>query len=153
MNSTEIVDDLYPKIMPSKRLMDLYENIKNKLLQNNEQYNFIHYRFENDFLDHFNVTVEPLENILLNIKNKFKNPELKIYIATSNIKQNIDLQTSNLSQIIIFKDDDELTDYNFEEKAIIDFMFGLNSNEIFGNRKSSFSVLLNWNKHTSNYYA
>jgi len=153
LNSTEIVDDLYPRIMPSKRLMNLYENIKSKSIQNNEQYNFIHYRFEYDFLDHFNTTVEPLENILLNIKNKFKNPELKIYIATSNIKQNIDLQNSNLSQIILFKDDDELTDYNFEEKAMIDFMFGLNSNEVFGNRQSTFSLILNRLKGTSNYYA
>jgi hypothetical protein len=152
MPHTEIVDNLYPRIKPSKRLMDLYENIKNKVLQNNEEYNFIHYRFESDFLNHFNVTVEPLENILLNIKNKFKNPELKIYIATSNIKQNIDLQTSKLSQIIVFKDDDELTDYNFEEKAMIDFMFGLNSNEVFGNRRSSFSVILNYIKDTSNFY-
>ena len=147
-----IIDNLYSRIMPSKRLMDIYDKIKCKLLQNDEQYNFIHYRYESDFTNHFNVKVETLENILLSVKNKFKNPDLKIYIATSNIKYNIDLSRYDLSQIIIFKDDIDLIDYNFEEKAFIDFMFGLNSNEVFGNRRSSFSEILNNLKGTSNYY-
>jgi hypothetical protein len=43
--------------------------------------------------------------------------------------------------------------YNYEEKAFIDYMIGLNSSEIYGHSKSSFSYMLNGIKGTNNYYA
>jgi hypothetical protein len=82
----------------------------------------------------------------------FKNPNLKIYIATSNIRELINLNDSELRNIIISKNENKLLDYNFEEKAFIDYMFGLNSTEVFGHSKSSFSHMLNSFKNTSNYY-
>ena len=36
---------------------------------------------------------------------------------------------------------------------MIDFLFGLDSHEIYGNRKSSFSNVLNDIKGTNNYYS
>jgi len=62
------------------------------------------------------------------------------------------LNNPELRDIIISKNENELKDYNFEEKAFIDYIFGLHSNEIFGHSKSSFSTLLNNFKNTSNYY-
>lgn len=148
-----IVDDLNSQIQPSKRIFYLYNTIKNNLLTQNEKYNFIHYRYESDFTNHFKVTIEPLKNIILRIKPKFKNPDLKIYIATSNIKSIINLNDFELCNIIFTKNEDNLSQYNFEELAFVDYMFGLNSNEVFGHSKSSFSHMLNGLKRTNNYYA
>ena len=150
---SNIVDNnIVSHILPSKRLIELYNKIKNDLLPNNEKYNFIHYRYEIDFTSHFNLSVDFLANVILNTTKKFKVPELKIYIATSNIKNIIDLNNIELNNFIITKDEDKLTDYNFEELAFIDFMFGLNSNEVYGHNKSSFSCMLNNIKCTNNYY-
>ena len=46
-----------------------------------------------------------------------------------------------------------LFDLNFEQKAFIDYMFGVNSVECYGHHKSSFSVMINNVKETKNYYA
>ena len=67
--------------------------------------------------------------------------------SSINIKH-FNLQNSQ----IVSKNEDELTDYNFEELAFVDYMFGLNSNELFGHSKSSFSTMLNHIKKTNNYY-
>lgn len=149
---TSIVDNVFSQIRPSKRLMELYDNIKNQLLQTNEQYNCIHYRYEADFTSYFNITIENLKDIILRIKPRFKNPNLRIYIATSNINEVIDLNNPEISELIFTKNIDGLKDYNFEELAFIDYMFGLNANEISGHRISSFSHMLNDNKGTNNYY-
>ena len=45
-----------------------------------------------------------------------------------------------------------LLDLNFEQRAFIDYMFGLNSVECYGNNKSSFSIMINVIKKTNNYY-
>jgi len=148
----KIIDNVCSHILPSNRLIDVYNKIKNQII-NNDQYNFIHYRYEKDFVDHFQVKIENLKPLILATKQKFKNPNLKIYIATSNIKELIDINDTELCNIILIKNEDELKSYNFEECAFIDYMFGLNSNEIFGHSKSSFSNMLNNMKHTSNYYA
>lgn len=148
----KIIDNVYSRIRPSKRLMELYDNIKNKLLQNNEQYNCIHYRYEIDFTNYFNVTIENLKDIIIRIKPQFKQPNLRIYIATSDITKVIDLNDIEISEIIFTKNVDELKDYNFEELAFIDYMFGLNANEIVGHNQSSFSHMLNDLKGTNKYY-
>ena len=148
-----IVDNLFNRILPSKRLMEIYERIKSNLLENDEEYNFIHYRYEWDFASCFNIEIESLEDIILRIKEQFKNPDLRIYIAGGNINKIIDLNNSKFSEIIFFKNEDELIDYNYEEKAFIDFMFGLKSNQLYGHSKSSFSHVLNNIKGTSNFYS
>jgi DNA-directed RNA polymerase subunit L len=151
-NFREIKIDINSYILPCKRLMNIYNNLKQKITKN-EPYNFLHYRYEHDFTNHFKITIEDLKTIILRIKTHYKNPNLKIYIATNNIKQLIDENDPDLSNILLFKNDDELKEYNYEEKAFIDYMFGLHSNEVFGHNNSSFSNMLNGLKQTNNYYA
>lgn len=146
----KIIDNVYPYLLPSTNIMNMYKSISNNII--NEEYNFIHYRYENDFTDYFKVEIELLKPLILRIKPKFKNPNLKIYIATTNIKQLIDLNDTDLSNIILTKNEDDLINYNFEERAFIDYMFGLHSNEVFGHNKSSFSLILSSIKGTQNFY-
>ena len=129
--------------------MEKYIEIKNNIILD-EPYNFIHYRYENDFTNYFNINIEKLDILIENIK--FKNNNLKIYIATSNIKKLIDLNDSKYKNLI-YKNDDMLMDLNYEQRGFIDYMFGLNSIECYGHRKSSFSVMINNLKQTNNYYA
>jgi hypothetical protein len=148
----QITMDMNTHILPSDRLMNTYYQVKNNLLQNNEDYNFLHYRYEHDFTSHFNVQIEDLKTLILRVRNNFKNPNLRIYVATSNIKNVIDIHDSELSSILLFKNDDELSEYNYEEKAFIDYMIGLNSVEVYGHSNSSFSHMLNNLKGTNNFY-
>jgi hypothetical protein len=127
--------------------MEKYIKIQNKLIT--EPYNFIHYRYETDFTTHFKVTIKSLDHLLSSIN--FKNNNLKIYIATSNIKNLINLNDCKYKNLI-YKNDDELMELNFEERAFIDYMFGLNSVECYGHKKSSFSCMINNIKKTNNYY-
>ena len=148
----KITDDIFPSLLPSKKIAEIYHKIKNDLIKPGEQYNFIHYRYEKDFTSYFNIHVRDLKSLILDLKHRFKNPNLKIYVATSNIQELLDFNDTELSELIITKKENTLKKYNFEEKAFIDYMFGLHSNEVFGHSKSSFSVMLNNFKNTSNYY-
>jgi hypothetical protein len=139
---------IYPKLLPSNKIMQVYNIIKNNLNPNNEPYNCLHYRYEHDFINHFKITNLPkLEELLENIE--FKNKNNKTYVATTNIKNLINIK--NYSNVI-FKNDDRLRNLNFEERAFIDYLFGLESEEFFGHPNSSFSVLINNLKQTNNYY-
>jgi len=142
-------NQIHTQILPSKHLMEKYTEIKNNLI-GDEPYNFIHYRYEKDFTDYFKVSIESLDNLIKNIQ--FKNNNLKIFIATSNIKDLLDLNDSKYKHLI-YKNDDMLMDLNFEQRAFIDYMFGLNSVECYGHKKSSFSSMINNIKETNNYYA
>jgi hypothetical protein len=148
----KIIINMNIHIIPSNRLMDIYNRLKPNIIHNNEPYNFLHYRYEHDFTNHFNLQIEDLKTIILRVRNNYKNPNLKIYIATNNIKNLININDPELPDII-FKNDDEINDYNYEEKAFIDYMFGLNSVEVYGHNNSSFSHMLNNLKNTNNYYA
>lgn len=145
-----IENEIHTHIFPSNDIMNEYIKIKNDII-GNEPYNFIHYRYENDFTNHFKLDVESLDNLIKNIK--FKNNNLKIFIATSNIKNLIDLNDCKYKNLLVYKNDDMLMDLNFEQRAFIDYMFGINSVECHGHRKSSFSVMINNIKKTNNYYA
>jgi hypothetical protein len=148
-----IYKDIHKLIFPSKKLMDLYENIKSKILNKDENYNFIHYRYEQDFTSHFKLNnIENLKDLIIRIKVLFKNTNLRIYIATSKIKNIININDPEIQNIIVTKNEDDLINYNFEELAFVDYMFGFNSNEIFGHSNSSFSKMLNTIKNTNNYY-
>ena len=135
-------------ILPSKNILEKYTEIKN-LIINEQPYNFIHYRYEIDFVNYFNCKTENLDSLLKRLK--FKNNDFKIYIATSNIKNLLNLKDDKHKNIL-YKNDDELLNFNFEEKAFIDYMFGLNSVESYGHSKSSFSVMINNIKNSNNFY-
>jgi len=139
-----IDNNIFKKILPSKNILEKYNEIKKKIINENP-YNFIHYRYEHDFSDYFQLKINTIDNILE--ISKFKNNEIPIYVAGYNIKKLISLNKNILS-----KDDDELLNFNFEEKGFIDYLFGLNSEECFGHSRSSFSVMINYFKNSSNYY-
>jgi hypothetical protein len=139
---------IYNSLMPSRDLMERYIEIKNNIV-GDQPYNFIHYRYEIDFTTFFKVDIRPLDTILCDIK--FKKNNIRIYIATSNIKNLIDLNDTKY-QNLIYKNDDLLQDLNFEQRAFIDYMFGIHSEECFGHSKSSFSHMINSIKRTNNFY-
>lgn len=156
-NSNSYLKKYYIKIKPNSNLFSIFLNLKNNFLP--EKYNFIHYRYESDFTSFFNIeTVFSIDNLLKRIK--FKNPNLKIYIACYNIKSlsktHFLLNDIYSYKNILFKDDIfekyNIKNLNFEEHAFIDFLIGVNSCEVYGHKKSSFSSMLNLFKNTKNYY-
>lgn len=147
-NFSNIKQNIYNKLLPSKKIFDTYLIIKNNLNLNNEPYNFLHYRHEHDFINHFQIANLPKLNELL-VNNNFKNKNMKIYVATTSINNLINTVEY---PFIIYKNESKLVNFNFEEKAFIDYMFGLHSEEVYGHSNSSFSHMLNDNKGTHNYY-
>lgn len=141
-------NSIHTHILPSYDIMKKYLEIKNNII-GDEPYNFIHYRYEKDFTNYFKINVESLDTLIDKIE--FKNNKLKIFIATSDIKNLIELNNCKYKNLI-YKNDDMLLDLNFEQRAFIDYMFGLNSVECFGHSKSSFSIMINNIKKTKNYY-
>lgn len=150
-------NNYYIKIKPNSNLYSIYLNLKKNLLP--KKYNFIHFRYENDFTSYFNINYVLSIDSLLN-RLDFKDKSLKTYIACSDIKKlskTVYLCNDVYSyKNIIFKDDHfkkyNLHNLNFEEKAFIDFLIGINSQEIYGHSKSSFSSMINMFKNTRNYY-
>jgi hypothetical protein len=147
----QIVVDAYSLLLPSFKIMNKYLDIKNELCLEKNNYNFIHYRYEHDFVNHFKLTNMKNLVTILN-ENHFPKKELKIYIATTNLVDMIQNDKNLLKHEIVFKNENNLVDWNFEEKAFLDFMIGLNSNQVVGHHNSSFSVMLNNLKGTNYYY-
>ena len=145
---TPIIVNIYPLILPAPKVMNIYNDICASLELNKEEYNFLHYRYEHDFvIGHQLTDIQTLGTIINKVA--FKNDN-KIYVASSNIKSV--LNTVNTSKILIYKNEDALKALNFEELAFIDFMIGKNSIEVYGHPRSSFSAVLNILKGTNNYY-
>jgi len=140
----------YETVKPCKKLRFVFKEIKKTLP---EQYNYIHYRYEEDFIHHFQITDHPkLCDLIKNIV--FNNNDLKIYIAAYQVKQikkEFLTQPIDTFENVLYKKT-ELSDLNFEELAFIDFMIGKNSAQIYGHKNSSFSVLLNAAHKSNNYY-
>lgn len=146
---TPIIVNIYPLIHPVPKIMNIYNDICANLELNDNKYNFLHYRYEHDFvIGHQLKDIQTLGTIINKVS--FKNDNYKIYVASSNIKSV--LNTVNTNKILIYKNEDSLESLNFEERAFIDFMIGKKSVEIYGHPRSSFSVLLNLLKNTNNYY-
>ena len=146
-----IVEDIHPFLRPSSKIMNKYNDIKNELYLDNYNYNFIHYRYEHDFIDHFQITyIKPLIDIVK--ENPFESKDLRIYIATSQLEKFMENDIQFLNQNIVYKKENTLEEWNFEEKAFIDYMIGLFSKEVIGHYNSSFSRMLNGLKLTSHYY-
>ena len=144
------IENIYPLLKPAKKIFDIYQIISCNLP---EKYNLIHYRYEDDFIKHFNIKDHPKLDTLIE-KNKFKN-DLPLYIAAYNV-HNIPKKylRKNINKLknVIYKTDYFNDDLNFEELAFIDFMIGKNAQEIIGHSKSSFSFILNSSHNTNNYY-
>lgn len=136
--------DILRWVKPNRKLLETYFILRNKLQIPNE-YIFLHYRYERDFIKFFEVIVPNLNDLIKKI-----NPDKKpIYIASTNIDELLEKK----EDYIFYKNEKELSTLNFEEKAMIDFLFGLDSSIIYGNQKSSFSNVLNDIKGTNNYYS
>ena len=136
--------DILEWVKPNQELLDTYHRIKEKI-EIPKEYIFLHYRYEKDFIKFFQIKVPDINGILEKINLKKK----PIYIASTNLDQLLENKESS----IFYKNEHELKKFNFEEKAMIDFLFGIDSQEIYGNRKSSFSNVLNDIKGTNTYYS
>jgi hypothetical protein len=148
---TEIIDEVYPYLKPCKKIMKKYLEINNELSLVKNNYNFLHYRYESDFKNHFHIA--DMQNLSTHIlQNSFVNKDLKMYIATTDIMNLLKDDLNKLNPFILYKNENNLNDFNFEERAFIDYMIGLNSKEVYGHSKSSFSNMLNSLKKTNNYY-
>jgi hypothetical protein len=144
--------NIYSIINPCVRLLGIFNNIRDKLLP--EKYNFIHYRYEDDFNAHFKIT-NPLKLCDIIKHVKFRNEKLPTYIAANRVTELPPALLStpiNKLNNIIYKSANLTEGLNFEEAAFIDFMIGKGATEIYGHHNSSFSVLLNSSHATNNYY-
>jgi hypothetical protein len=149
----EIREDVNRYLVPSSKIMSMYNQIKRDLSLENNNYNFIHYRYEDDFIRHFKINnMKSLKEIIF--EKPFQNKDLKIYIATTKLKEVLkeSIHEKEIKDVILYKNEDSLKKLNFEEKAFIDYMIGLDSVEVLGHHNSSFSVMLNNLKGTNHYY-
>jgi hypothetical protein len=139
--------------LPNKKIMNIYKEYKNIINLVDNNYNVIHFRYENDFKNYFNIDDSELLLEEIYKKIKFKD-EYPIYIATDTTNMYRD-NITYINYKFLTKDiflNEKYPNLNYEEKAFIDFMICLNACEVYGHSKSSFSVTLNTIKNSSNYY-
>ena len=140
----------YETVKPCKKIRQIFKEIKQTLP---DQYNYIHYRYEDDFIHHFQITNHPKLCNLIET-TQFINNDLKIYVAAYNItnikREYLSRPITSFDNVIYKKK--ELGQLNFEELAFIDFLIGKNAIQIYGHKNSSFSVLLNATHNSNNYY-
>lgn len=139
------------KLAPAKPIFEKYIQIKTKLGLISGEYNYIHYRYEDDFIRHFKIENLPsLSNVIETVT--FKNRNLKTYIAAANVQGLLHGCPETKVKQILYKDENELCNLGYEECAFIDLMIGKYSKEVWGNRRSSFSGALNSMHNTNNFY-
>ena len=146
---------ILPKILPAKKIKIKFEQLRANLPP---EYNFLHYRYEFDFVNHFIKIGSPISfpklQIILDSKI-FSRPNLPIYIAASSLaaldQSHLKIGINKLDNII-YTDETKINNFNYEAAAYLDFLIGENSNEVFGHSRSSFSQALNNQKNTANYY-
>ena len=142
--------NFYEIIKPCSKLQQLFKTIKQNLPK---KYNYIHYRYEDDFIQHFHIENHPkLSDLMKTIL--FTQNYLKMYIACYKIttlpRKYIDKPIWKYKSALYKKD--TYSHLNFEEQAFIDFLIGKHAEEVYGHSKSSFSWLLNASKNSNNYY-
>ncbi len=145
----KIHDDI--KIEPSKKIKEFFLGLKGRLPK---KYNFLHYRYEHDFLEHFKITDKEMTSThfpALIQKNIFKH-NLPIYLSCSNPLNVLKSIPDEDRKNIFYNDETSLSNFNFEESAYIDYLVGVDSEEVAGHSNSSFSQHLSRIKGTSNYY-
>jgi hypothetical protein len=139
-------------IIPNDRIINEYNNFISNI---NDKYNFIHFRYEKDmvkFCNYINKSIEYTLEDIINLKT-FRNNNLNIYIATSDIEEFYDkklIKNPIYTHKNLFYNKHKMP--YFDENAFVDFLIGINSEEILGFEYSGFSVLLNKFKNTENYY-
>jgi hypothetical protein len=133
-------------IEPCEKIMNTFNKIYEDIKLTYIDYNFVHYRYENDFLFHHDVKPITFDEVMKKVK--FDDNYI-IYIATTEI---YNIMNEDELKKYLYKDETLLMDYNIEERAFIDFMMGKYANTVYGHSKSSFSMLLNELKMTHNYY-
>jgi hypothetical protein len=146
---------LNKRIKPTSYILKKYEDLKANLP---EKYNFLHYRYEHDFISHFSAespaNTFPILQKILDAK-LFSNTDMPIYIAASRLDT---LPMSHLKgditeqKNILFTDETKIDGFNFEASAYLDFLIGEQAVEVFGHSRSSFSVRLNNIKNSRNFY-
>jgi hypothetical protein len=129
-------------VIPSEKIINKFELFKKKI--NNSKYNFIHYRYEDDYNGHFiksgNHYILPMiDDLIEHLPFKEKLP---IYIATSSIellhkKGLMKYPLENYSEIIYKKDCEDL-EY-FDEHGFLDLLVGIYSEDFFGAGFSGFT--------------
>ena len=142
----------YIQIKPSPHIYNKFLEIKENLP---EKFNFLHFRYEHDFVNFFSksnlITHFPhLHDILT--ADLFEDNTLPLYVAASNVQLIFSNLPSEKSKNIIFTDEKKIIEFNFEESAYLDFLVANFSEQVFGHSRSSFSVAINKQKRTSNYY-
>lgn len=147
-------DNIY--IKPSQKIVNRFKMFKERI--GDLQYNFLHYRYEKDWLKHMNkhrlIYVRPtVDNLLENLPYKQKLP---IYVATSDIYElyNKKLMNKKLTEYtnIIYKTKEESEGLDYDECGFLDMLISINSAEVYGFKISGFSMNINNFKQTSNYY-
>lgn len=139
-------------IIPSSKILNEYNNFMSTI---DFQYNFIHFRYENDMKKMLTVlkNIKSLDYTLSDVikLNAFEN-NLKIYVATTDIEDFYDkkLIENPLDTYNIFYNKKKCV--FFDENAFIDFLIGMNSVEVLGFSHSGFSVCLNKLKNKNKYY-
>lgn len=149
-------ENIINTIKPSKKIIDKYNEIIQTM--NCNEYNFIHYRYEEDWnilLTQRNIVyIRPiLDDIILNVPYK---KDLPIYICTSCIERLYEkkwlLHPLSTYSNILYKNKDDMIGFNYDECGYVDFLIGKNAQEIYGFSRSGFSRNLNALKKTKNYY-
>ncbi len=150
-----IINRIPISLIPSPGVLNRYDVIKENFP---ESYNFLHYRYESDFTDHFRKHKPQskfplLKNVLAN--NMFKRQDLPIYVGSSRVAElaspHLDMHISQMPNLF-YTDELLLRDMNYEAAAYVDYLVGLNAVEVLGHSLSSFSVALNQHKGTRNFY-
>ena len=143
-------------IQPSAKIINKYNEIMEKL--NCKDYNFIHYRYEEDFVKYFNKINKIYKRPLLDtlIKNINFKQDLPIYVCTSCIEKLHDrkwlLKPLTEYSTILYKNENDMIGFNYDECGYVDYLIGKNAKEIYGFSESGFSKNLNKLKRTNNYY-
>ena len=151
INSILFSKDFNATIIPSSKIWTEYNNFISTI---DFQYNFIHFRYENDMKKMLTILKnKSLDYTLSDVMklNAFEN-NLKIYVATTNIEEFYDkkLIENPLDTYNIFYNKKKCV--FFDENAFLDFLIGMNAVEVLGFSHSGFSVCLNKLKNKNKYY-
>jgi hypothetical protein len=139
------------RIEPSKKIKAFFLGLKGRLPK---RYNFLHYRYEHDFLEHFRITDREMVGTHFHDliqKNIFKH-DLPVYLSCSNPLNVLKTIPAQYKKNIFYNDETSLPNFNFEESAYVDFLVGEASEEVVGHSRSSFSQRLMRSKSTSSFY-
>lgn len=142
--------DIRKWIEPCFKIKKIYLEIKSQLKLETGTYHFLHYRHEIDFVQHFKLfgKIESLPKIL----ERLYSPKDRIYIASTNIYSLLHNYGNPKMFELFYKNDTILKEFNFEECAFIDFLFGYDAKSVYGHYNSSFSRVLNSIHNSDNYY-